>query len=118
MAQPAAIDIKGMRQFRRDLKQLDNEVDKRLRGELREIAADVAAEAAVLAPRRTGALAASYKPFVTQRGAGVRSRLPYAPVIEYGGTIRPQGRADRDRSLPARHAGRAQAAGPCGGTRR
>ena len=52
---------------------------------------DVAAEAAPLAPRRTGALAASYKPFVTQRGAGVRSRLPYAPVIEYGGTIRPRG---------------------------
>ena len=59
MARPAAIDIKGMRQFRRDLKQLDNDVDKELRGELKEIARDVAVEAAILAPRRSGALAAS-----------------------------------------------------------
>lgn len=47
--------------------------------------------AQALAPRRTGQLAASIRPFATARGAGVRSRLPYAGLVHYGGTIRPRG---------------------------
>jgi hypothetical protein len=85
------VNTDGLRDFRRDLRRLEPEVDKELRGELRDAVGKVAAIAALLAPRRTGTLARSYRPFVTQRTAGIRSTLPYAPVIEYGGTISPRG---------------------------
>lgn len=55
-------------------------------------AAGIAAETArLLAPGRTGALAESYRAFTRGNVAGVRSPLPYAGVIEYGGTISPRG---------------------------
>jgi hypothetical protein len=85
------VETDGLREFRRDLKRLAPEVDKELRQEMRDAVAKVAAQAALLAPRRKGTLAGSYRPFVTQRSAGIRSALPYAPVIEYGGTIAPRG---------------------------
>jgi hypothetical protein len=91
VAKDFEVHTEGLRDFRRDLKHLDPQLDKELRVELREAVGKVTAQAALLAPRRTGALARSYRPFVMQRSAGVRSRLPYAPVIEYGGTIRPRG---------------------------
>jgi hypothetical protein len=81
----------SLREFRRDLRRLSPELDKELRQEMRDVVGKVAAQAALLAPRRTGTLARSYRPFVTQRSAGIRSALPYAPVIEYGGTIAPRG---------------------------
>lgn len=85
------IEVEGLREFRRDLRRLEPEIDKQLRADIRKAVRTVAAEAAAIAPRRSGALAASYKPFVTSRGAGVASTLPYAPIIEYGGTINPRG---------------------------
>ena len=91
MAKNFAVNTTGLREFRRDLRRIDAEVDKELRVELREAVGTVAAQAAATAPRRTGRLAASYRPFANLRTAGVRSRLPYAGVIEYGGTIRPRG---------------------------
>jgi phage gpG-like protein len=51
----------------------------------------VAADAASNAPRRSGAYARSIKPYVTAKGASVGSRLPYAGVVHWGGTIRPRG---------------------------
>lgn len=91
MAKSFDVRTDGLREFRRDLKRLEPETDKQLRQELREVAAGVAAEASATAPRRTGRLAGSYRPFVTMRTAGIRSRLEYAGVIEYGGTISPKG---------------------------
>lgn len=91
MAGRPQVGTDGLRDFRRDLKKLDADLAKGLTRELREEVAKVASEAGTLAPRLTGALASSYRPFVTARSAGVRSRLPYAPVVEYGGTIRPRG---------------------------
>jgi phage gpG-like protein len=85
------VSTDGLRDFRRDLRRLEPEVDKELRKELRQAVAVIAARAAQIAPRQSGALARSYRPFVTQRSAGIRSALPYAPVIEYGGTISPRG---------------------------
>jgi hypothetical protein len=90
-ADAAEIRVDGLRQLRRDLKELGGTVDKGLTRQLRYEVGKVATEAGNLAPFDSGQLAASYRPFVTQRTAGVRSRLPYAPVIEYGGTIRPRG---------------------------
>jgi hypothetical protein len=75
------VNTAGLREFRRDLRRLEPELDKELRKELRTAVAIIAARAASIAPR----------PFVTARSAGIRSALPYAPVIEYGGTISPRG---------------------------
>lgn len=85
------VHTEGLRTFRRDLKRLDPALDRELRKELRTGVAIVAARAAQIAPRQSGRLARSYRPFVTQSGAGIRSSLPYAPVIEYGGEISPRG---------------------------
>jgi phage gpG-like protein len=85
------VRTEGLREFRRDLKRLEPQVAKELQQELREAVGKVTALAAGTAPRKTGGLARSYRPFVTLRTAGIRSNLPYAPVIEYGGTIRPKG---------------------------
>jgi hypothetical protein len=85
------VRTEGLRDFRRDLKRLDPQLDKELRDELKVAVTRVAVRAAATAPRRSGRLARSYRPFLTMRGAGVASTLPYAPVIEYGGTISPRG---------------------------
>src|SRR5688572_25988668 len=85
------VNTKGLREFRRDLKRLDPQVDRELRVELREAVGKVIVQAATTAPRLSGRLARSYRPFVTQRTAGVRSQLPYAGVHEFGGTISPRG---------------------------
>jgi phage gpG-like protein len=58
---------------------------------LKEGAVVVARASGPLAARRTGALAGSFKPGASQMKAYVRSRLPYAGVLEYGGTIKPKG---------------------------
>ena len=105
MADGFAIETDGLREFRRDLKRLSPELDKELRGELKEAAGRVAREASTLAPRRTGRLAGSYRTSVTLRSASIRSRLPYAQVIEYGGTIEPKGAPIKiERSLPVTRA--------------
>lgn len=105
MAKVFAVRTEGLREFRRDLRRLDPALDRELRIELRESIIKVAAQAALLAPRRTGELAASYRPYVRQNAAGIRSALPYAPVIEYGGTIRPRGvPIEFKRSLPVTRA--------------
>jgi hypothetical protein len=85
------VKVDGLAEFRRDLRRLDRESLGQIRDSLKEAADIVARRAALLAPRRTGALAASYKPFTAGNRAGVRSNLPYAGVVEYGGTIRPRG---------------------------
>jgi hypothetical protein len=48
------------------------------------VAADVVPAARVLAPRRTGRLADSLRPYTSGNRAGVRSRLPYANPIHWG----------------------------------
>ncbi len=85
------IQIEGLAQLRRDLRAIDAGLSRELNVELRQTVNIAARDAATLAPRRTGKLARSYKPFTRGNIAGVRSPLPYAPVNEYGGTIRPRG---------------------------
>lgn len=93
MTQHFAVGTDGLREFRRDLRRMEPDIDRELRKKLRVEVGIVAAAAAATAPKRSGRLARSYRPFVTQRSAGVRSALPYAGVIEYGGTISPRGTA-------------------------
>lgn len=87
----ADIDTPGLRDFRRDLKRLQPLIAKELTGELRDISQPVVIRAASLAPRLTGELARSLRVSVQQRGVSIYSTLPQAPVLHWGGTIRPRG---------------------------
>src|SRR5215216_402629 len=91
MAKDFAVRTEGLTELRRGLRRMAPEVNRQLTRELRTAVGIVVAEAAATAPRRTGALARSYRPFVRGTTAGIRSTLPYAGVIEYGGTISPRG---------------------------
>ena len=91
MAKDFDVNVGGLRDFRRDLKRLDRDLPKELNKEIKQVVGKVAVEASLTAPRKSGALARSYKPFTRGNVAGIRSALPYAGVIEYGGTISPKG---------------------------
>jgi phage gpG-like protein len=95
----SGVRTEGFRELSRDLRKLEPAVDKKLRGDVKEIAGRVAAEARAAAVKRTGKYAASIRPYVTARGASIGSRLPQAGVLHYGGTIRPRG---VDITIPAR----------------
>lgn len=86
-----AVKVNGLAELRRDLRRLQPETAKQIQRVLKDAAGVIAHEAALLAPRKTGALAESYRPFTRGNRAGVRSRLEYAAVHEYGGTISPRG---------------------------
>lgn len=104
----------------RDTLRALNRVDKQLRKDtvkaLREAAKPVLADARQHTPVRTGALASSLRISVTGRGASIGSRLPQAPVHEFGGTIRPKGapitiaRREMVTGAVARHATRIEEA--------
>jgi hypothetical protein len=88
---PENVRVDGLREFQRDLKRLEPEVAKLLRGDLKSIAQHIATEASAKAVRRTGAYAASIRPYVTAKGVSIGSRLPQAGVLHFGGTISPRG---------------------------
>jgi phage gpG-like protein len=74
------------------LRRLENvEVDRELGRSIREAADKVAVTAGALAPRRSGALAHSIRPYVSGAKASIGSTLPYAGVVHWGGVIRPKG---------------------------
>jgi hypothetical protein len=85
--------VQGLREFRRDLKRLEPAVEKELRKDIKLVAARVAVEASAAARSfsRTGAFAASIRPYVSGTKAQIGSRLPQAGVLHFGGTIRPRG---------------------------
>lgn len=87
----ARVQTQGLAQLRRDLKRLDPLIDRELRDAIREAADKVAVTAGARAPRDSGALAHSIRPFVSGAKASVGSTLPYAGVVEFGGVIRPRG---------------------------
>lgn len=100
-----AVSIRGLREFRRQLKKISPELDKATREILKDAGELAAAEARRRAPRgstdrhrshrdrryRPGRLAGSIKVSSTQARLSIYSNLPYAAVHEYGGTIRPRG---------------------------
>lgn len=87
----AAVHTQGLRELRRDLKRLDPLIDRELRDAIRDAADKVAVTAGALAPRDSGALAHSIRPFVSGPKASIGSALPYAGVVHWGGTISPRG---------------------------
>lgn len=87
-----AIRVEGLADLRRDLRAMGAKAEGRgLTRALRAGAQEVAVAASPLAPRRSGDLAKSYRAGAAGTRAYVRSRLPYAAVQEFGGTIAPRG---------------------------
>jgi hypothetical protein len=90
-----------MAAFRRDLRAIGRTLPREVTKAERAAAAPIAAEARQLAPRRSGALVASIRPFANARQVGVSVGVPYAGWIHWGGTIRPRGVAiTRSRTDP------------------
>lgn len=85
------VKIDGLSSLRKGLRALDPEIDKEMRGAFKRAADKVAVTAGALAPRRSGELAHSIRPYATGNRVGIRSDLPYAGVVHWGGTIRPRG---------------------------
>lgn len=80
-----AVRIDGLTDLLKNLKKLEPEVSKELRGRLREIVKVVAADARKRAPHKSGALAKKIVPSVTNKGAAVQSKAPHARISEFGG---------------------------------
>lgn len=83
----APLQIEGLRETQRALRRLEPDLRKQFREDaFKRVALVVAREAAVLAPKRTGRLAGSLRGTTSGFKAVVRSPLPYANVIHWGGT--------------------------------
>ena len=91
MAVGGQVYVKGLAEFRRDLRRTDREALKEVQAGTRKAAKLVAEAAARLAPRRTGRLAESYRGTTSGNRGIVYSNLVYAPIVEFGGTISPRG---------------------------
>lgn len=79
--------VTGLREVVRSLEQLGVAVSD-LKGAFRKIGQNVVTDAQSLAPKRSGALAASIKASNTKNKSIVRAgsaRVPYAGVIHWGG---------------------------------
>lgn len=79
------VEIQGMRQLRADLKRIDKTLPRQLTQTIKRAAEPIRREAAVLAPRRTGVLAASLKVGTSGSRVRIYSRAPGAKVIHWGG---------------------------------
>ena len=96
-----AVRIEGLAILRRDLRKMAPGVVKEIRDVLKDAATTVAGDARPFAAHRSGKLAASYRPGTAGNSAFVRSRLPYAAVHEFGGTIAPRGTPFTIKATPA-----------------
>lgn len=86
------IRVEGLRDFQRQLKQMDAQLPRQLRLALNEAAGLVIDYAAPRFPKRSGAAAASLKARSSQRVARVAlggRRAPYAPWLDFGGRTGP-----------------------------
>lgn len=89
------IDIKGLREFQRSLKQMDAGMPKLLRVAFNKASDLVIDYAEPRFPRKTGAAANSLKARSSQREARVAlggRRAPYAPWLDFGGQGKIKGR--------------------------
>lgn len=88
MAQPVdvAVRVEGLKELRRDLRGVEKALPRELTKTLKEAASPVADKAKALAPRGSGRLAASIRPYASGTAVTVATRLPYGDVIHWGGT--------------------------------
>lgn len=94
-----AVRIDGLADMRRLFRATDREALREVQAVQKDAAGIVAVEAARLAPRGTRPipksrrphlrLYQSYRPYASGNKAGIRSRLPYAPIKEFRKTGTP-----------------------------
>lgn len=84
VAPNAGVEIENLRQFRAALRASQTGAEKELRNGLKAAGVPVVARAKVVAPMRTGALAAGYSVRVSGTNAVVANRVPYAAGAEWG----------------------------------
>jgi phage gpG-like protein len=87
--QPIAVE--GLSDLRRSLKATNKDALREVQKVVKRGAEIIAQDSRTLAPRRSGKLAASIRAGTSGSKGIVRSKLPYAKVHEWGGTIRPRG---------------------------
>lgn len=87
------VDAAGLRVFAKQLRALSPRLGLAETQALRAIGDKVRDEIRTTAkyPFLTGELRRSFKTSATQRGVGIYSLLPQAPVLEWGGEIQPRG---------------------------
>ena len=88
------IQIDGLAEARRAMRAAAPTANRIINEELRDVAGMVVQRAQDIVPVRSGRLRASLRPFAAGNRVGVRSSLPYANVIHWGGSV---GRNDRTR---------------------
>lgn len=84
MANRPAVSVQGLAEFRRDLRRAAPVVAKELQADLRKVAQGVALEASLLAPQRTGTMAAAYRGAAVGAKGLVRNPVFYSRFIEFG----------------------------------
>lgn len=89
------VRVEGLRELRRDLKAIDRKLPAQLNKRLKVAAEPVRRDAAALAPRRSGRLAASLKVRSSGSRILIASSLPYAKTIHFGGRHPLFGNRDR-----------------------
>ena len=88
----ARVEVRGLREFERAIRDLDGDLRTELRGDLRSIAEQVAADARgrVAADVGSGDAAASITPRATGKGASIAAggrKAPYFPWLDFGGSV-------------------------------
>lgn len=92
MAEP--IQIQGLRQFQRALKEMDAGLPKQIRLVFNGAMKVVTDDATSRMPRKSGRAVASVKARSSQREARIAiggNRAPYVPWLDFGGKTGPQG---------------------------
>lgn len=84
------IQVTGLRELQRALKQLDVELPKEFRGRLKAVAERVAQIVRSRLPHVTGTMIRNTKARATTKGAGISWRNIYSGPVEFGGW--PRGR--------------------------
>lgn len=89
-----AVRVEGLRELRRSLGQIDKTLQKNLRGRLKKIGDEVAADARQPMPVKTGRAKASVRAGVSGNTAYVqigKKAVPYAAWLDFGGVLKPTG---------------------------
>lgn len=84
------VEIKGLREFKRAVGDVDRNLKKEIRLALNEAANLVVSKSKPEFPTLTGKAAASVRAASTQSAARVRAggaRAPYAPWLDFGGSV-------------------------------
>ena len=88
------VRVTGLRKLSRALKQIDPELQKAFKGDMKVVAERVASRVRARVPRRSGRAASSVKGGADMKSAyvqGGKKTVPYYGWLEFGGTLRPTG---------------------------